>query len=104
MRPFVIVVAAPSLHLFLRVGKREEPGLVQALRPGAAIIMPCVNSEAMNEHLNEIILRDTGNHPPDERRSAYQPAGSGTLISPGTAGELGGQRRQLHHAQGHDLI
>jgi len=37
MRPILIVVCAPVLHLFTRVGKAQEPVLVQTLRPKAAI-------------------------------------------------------------------
>jgi hypothetical protein len=37
MGPFFVIVSAPILHLFLRVGKAQEPVGVQALRTEAAI-------------------------------------------------------------------
>ncbi len=37
MRAHLVVVSAPILHLFRRVGKRQEPVGVQALRPEAAV-------------------------------------------------------------------
>jgi hypothetical protein len=38
--PFFVTVSAPILHLFLRVGKAQEPVGVQALRTEAAIEGP----------------------------------------------------------------
>ena len=37
MRPDLVVVSAPSLQLFRRVCKRQEPVSVQALGPEAAV-------------------------------------------------------------------
>jgi hypothetical protein len=37
MRAILIVVSAPILQLFLRVGKRQEPVGVQTFRPEAAV-------------------------------------------------------------------
>ncbi len=37
MRPILIVVSAPILHLFTRIGKRQKPVLVQTLGPKAAV-------------------------------------------------------------------
>ena len=37
MRANLVVVSAPILHLFGRVGKRQEPVGVQALRPEATV-------------------------------------------------------------------
>ena len=37
VRPILVVVLTPILHLLARVGKRQEPMLVQALRPEATV-------------------------------------------------------------------
>lgn len=37
VRPILVVVSDPSLHLFGRIRKRQEPVRVQALAPEAAI-------------------------------------------------------------------
>lgn len=37
MRPILVVVSEPNLHLFGRVGKRQEPVLVQALGPEPSV-------------------------------------------------------------------
>jgi hypothetical protein len=37
MRPFFIVVLAPILQLFLRVGKAQEPVSIEAFRAQAAV-------------------------------------------------------------------
>lgn len=61
MRPILIVVSAPILQLFLRVGKRQEPMGVQALRPEAAI-----------EGLNERIVRCLAGTREPEARARHE--------------------------------
>lgn len=37
MRPFLVVVSTPILHFFACIRKGQEPVLVQAFRPEAAV-------------------------------------------------------------------